>query len=438
MEGGRIIRLLKDNRILVLLMAILVPLAGEFNIRPFHDDYRVSFGIPIFFFFLFVIRKIHPVISGVIVGFAVLVLRISLDFFNSVPFDFLLSVRTHIPASIFYIIYGLFFHLAKINRFQQEAEVIGFLGMGVEIVASLSELALRHFLSDEPFSVPMVGKIVLIAFVRNFFVLGVIFSVFKDKKVQEDQKIMLESHLYEVNIHLEKTLQYADEITKDGQELYRRLMRIGSASGHPEVIRHAQDVLGMAKKVHDIKQDNKRIISILSKLLSKKSSPDRIRLDELGYIVVRANQYYAEKLNKEIHISLDTENCELYIDAFTVLSLINNLVSNSVEAIEKKGMIRISLRRRKNWLTFTIADNGPGIQAKRLQRIFEAGYTTKLLERKDPFSGLGLSYVKEEVQKLGGRIEVQKLGGRIEVKSSPDRRETIFTIHLPVERLLRG
>ncbi|MGA9174262.1 MAG: ATP-binding protein [Thermoactinomyces sp.] len=420
---------MKNNRILVLLMAVLVPLAGEFNIRPFQDDYRVSFGIPIFFFFLFVIRRIHPVISGVIVGFAVLVLRISLDFLNVVPFDLSQSLRTHFPASLFYIIYALFFHLAKINRFQQEAEMIGFLGMGVEILASLSELTLRHFLSVEPLSASMVGQIILIAFVRNFFVLGVIFSVFKDKKVQEDQKIMLESHLYEVNVHLEKTLQFADDITKDGQELYRRLMKIGSSIGHPEVVRHAQDVLGMAKKVHDIKQDNKRIISILSKLLSKKSSPDRIRLDELGYIVVRANQYYAEKLNKEIHILLHTENCELYIDVFTVLSLLNNLVSNSVEAIEKKGTIRIFLCREEDWLTFSIADNGPGISAKRLQRIFEPGYTTKLLERKDPFSGLGLSYVKEEVKKLGGSIEV---------KSDPNRRETVFTIHLPVQRLLKG
>lgn len=40
---------MKLNTLLFLLMLIFVPLAGELNIHPFDNTFRLSFGTPVFF-----------------------------------------------------------------------------------------------------------------------------------------------------------------------------------------------------------------------------------------------------------------------------------------------------------------------------------------------------------------------------------------------------
>ena len=57
------------------------------------------------------------------------------------------------------------------------------------------------------------------------------------------------------------------------------------------------------------------------------------------------------------------------------------------------------------WLA--VADDGPGIPAADLRRIFEAGYSTKGAGR-----GLGLAIVRESVAAQGGEIEAESRPGR--------------------------
>ncbi|MCJ7987278.1 hypothetical protein MUB16_30640 [Priestia sp. OVL9] len=40
----------KKDVLLILVMIVVVPLAGELKYYPFHDTYRVSFAVPIFSF----------------------------------------------------------------------------------------------------------------------------------------------------------------------------------------------------------------------------------------------------------------------------------------------------------------------------------------------------------------------------------------------------
>ena len=40
----------KKDVLLILVMIVVVPLAGELKYYPFHDTYRVSFAVPIFLF----------------------------------------------------------------------------------------------------------------------------------------------------------------------------------------------------------------------------------------------------------------------------------------------------------------------------------------------------------------------------------------------------
>ena len=85
-----------------------------------------------------------------------------------------------------------------------------------------------------------------------------------------------------------------------------------------------------------------------------------------------------------------------------------NLLQNSVQAIEGKGAIRVTTTLEKTNVCVEVADNGRGISAEHLERVFEPGYTTK---PRGVGTGLGLAIVYSTVQDHGGAVHVESEAG---------------------------
>jgi signal transduction histidine kinase len=98
-----------------------------------------------------------------------------------------------------------------------------------------------------------------------------------------------------------------------------------------------------------------------------------------------------------------------------------NLLSNSVEAIEKRGVITIRTRLDGDCAVIQFIDNGRGIPRQDLDRIFDPGFTKKGV---GVGTGLGLSICYRVLEDHGGSIDV----------SSEVGKGTTFTIRLPVTR----
>ncbi len=81
--------------------------------------------------------------------------------------------------------------------------------------------------------------------------------------------------------------------------------------------------------------------------------------------------------------------------------IFDNLISNAKRAKAKKILIDVIDRDEKN-LTVTFADDGKGVVAKSVDRIFEVGFTTT------SGSGLGLGQTKKLLEKRKGGIELAK------------------------------
>ena len=109
-------------------------------------------------------------------------------------------------------------------------------------------------------------------------------------------------------------------------------------------------------------------------------------------------------------------------DENALREVIINLVINAVEAIPKRGTIRITSEyasiEGKKYLGMSVADNGTGIDAAFLPEIFNPLVSTKRGKEK---RGLGLSICKDIVESLGGFILVE----------SHPACGSVFTIHLP-------
>ena len=113
-----------------------------------------------------------------------------------------------------------------------------------------------------------------------------------------------------------------------------------------------------------------------------------------------------------------------------------NLVNNAFEAIAAGGCVTIQTRCRYldlpvgaydeikegDYVVLTVSDDGPGIPAESLERIFEPFYTKKVMGRSG--TGLGLSVVYGVVKDLDGYIDVQSVLGR----------GTTFALYFPVTR----
>jgi signal transduction histidine kinase len=106
--------------------------------------------------------------------------------------------------------------------------------------------------------------------------------------------------------------------------------------------------------------------------------------------------------------------------------LLVNLVKNAVEAMPAGGRIQISLGDSAaggaDTLALTVEDNGPGIPAADLEKIFAAGYTAHVPASPGwPAShrGLGLTIVRSLVEAAGGRIRASNRphgGARFEIE----------------------
>ena len=106
--------------------------------------------------------------------------------------------------------------------------------------------------------------------------------------------------------------------------------------------------------------------------------------------------------------------------------LFANLVVNAIDAMSKHGSLYVRVAPGRDWhsgregVRVTVADNGSGIAAADLPRIFEPFYTTK----KDTGTGLGLWVSSGIVRKHGGSI-------RLRSRAEGPGHGTVFSVFLP-------
>lgn len=96
-----------------------------------------------------------------------------------------------------------------------------------------------------------------------------------------------------------------------------------------------------------------------------------------------------------------------------------NMITNAMEAVKGQGELSLTTRGTSGGIIVRIRDNGVGIPAEYIPRIFEPFFSTK---RHKGGTGLGLSICYEIIRSFGGTISVE---------SAPEK-GTVFTITLPV------
>ena len=125
---------------------------------------------------------------------------------------------------------------------------------------------------------------------------------------------------------------------------------------------------------------------------------------------------------KDISMAITSPEDEVYayIDKEQFEKIIMNLLSNAVNHVPQGGLIEIVVEQQDKDVIIQIKDNGKGIDPEDLPNLFERFYQSK--HSKTGAAGIGLALVQKIVELHNGTIEA----------SSIKDKETVFTIHLPV------
>lgn len=101
------------------------------------------------------------------------------------------------------------------------------------------------------------------------------------------------------------------------------------------------------------------------------------------------------------------------VDEVKLEQVLGNLVGNAIKFSAPGTRVRVSLRRDGDWARFAVEDQGPGVPAHELERMFEPFQTTSVKSTAgEKSTGLGLAIVKKIVVAHGGEVRAESVVGR--------------------------
>ncbi|MBI2257921.1 MAG: HAMP domain-containing histidine kinase [Flavobacteriia bacterium] len=146
--------------------------------------------------------------------------------------------------------------------------------------------------------------------------------------------------------------------------------------------------------IEEMKKDLDRL-ELVSSRFSKIGSEAILIEKDIIESIEQVTEYLKSRISSKIDISIiKNENTILFPHNKELLQwVIENLIKNAVDAIQKNGFINIVITKQLKQLTIDVIDNGKGIPKKELNKVFSPGFTTKKRGW-----GLGLSLVKRIIE----------------------------------------
>jgi two-component system, cell cycle sensor histidine kinase and response regulator CckA len=127
---------------------------------------------------------------------------------------------------------------------------------------------------------------------------------------------------------------------------------------------------------------------------------------EAVLVLINHSQTYQVN-NIDFNFSLAEDSRMLRVDKTYLQRIIQNLVTNSVQAMPNGGKLTITACRQNNIVKISVEDTGDGIPLEVRDRLF-----TPLISTKSKGQGFGLAVVKKFTEGLGGSITFESIIGQ--------------------------
>jgi two-component system sensor histidine kinase ChvG len=187
---------------------------------------------------------------------------------------------------------------------------------------------------------------------------------------------------------------------------------------------------------HDVRRLDRLIsdISDASRLDAELQRQDFAPVDLrklLATVAGVANEIHREN---NVTITLNFEGASFVVPGHDLRlgQVFNNLIDNARSFSPQGGNVRVACRRLRDEVEIVIDDDGPGIRADALEKIFERFYTDRPHQGFGQNSGLGLSISKQIVEAHSGQLWAEN---RLAADNGePKVLGARFTVKLPAKR----
>lgn len=160
-----------------------------------------------------------------------------------------------------------------------------------------------------------------------------------------------------------------------------------------------------------IKETDRLDLLITDLLNFSKPRIPKFQIIDVFEILNRALLFSDKKIREKntiVSINNDIDESQVYFDKGQLLQIFLNIISNSLDAIDTEGGLKISVEKLvyKNdaCICVLFEDNGCGIDKENINRIFDPFFTTK-----ESGTGLGLSVVHKLATSNNGNIEIESI-----------------------------
>jgi len=287
-------------------------------------------------------------------------------------------------------------------------------------------------------------------------VIGVIATdAVKDKAVPEETREILEIFVPQIAIAIENARLYSrlqeqmEELKRSHALLSRSekfsfLGNLAARLAHEiknpmtaigtfiQMLPQKFDDLEFRRDFHKIAmEETHRVNNLITELLDLVSTKEsHFELNDLHELIGKMLLLVSPQTNAkniDVDLQFDPDIGHVWMDSEKMKQVILNLISNAVDFSPEGGQIVFVTtncieKGKTKTVQIEIKDNGPGIPASNIDKVFDPYFTTKHKSDMHDGTGLGLFIAYQNMQDHNGTIEVQ---------SKVDE-GTIFTLTLPV------
>lgn len=400
---------------------------GQIYITPYAYGFRLSFAVVILPLFLLYFKDYNAILICILVGLSMFLFRSLVAFLSNGFYSFGEAILIYIPVVTFYISFGLLFQLLEV-RHKTNNPLNFMLSLWVcDSFSNLVEAFTRKVWTSGHFD-KIIMMIIIIGFIRtvvNYLVFWL--SNYYVRRFKNDQKEKQLKELVLFTSRLKTELFFLNKSRNDIENTVSLIHDYYHNIKDPDL---KAILLKVAKEIHEVKKDYLRVIAGMESAFAKKGPNNYMSNKDILYIIKDNMIKIIEKHNKKISISINYNYIFTTKEYYQLISILNNLTINSIEAIDKFGEIKIDCFSSNDIVKFIVWDNGAGIREDKLIDIFDAGYSSKYDKLTGKMSsGVGLTHVQHIVEIY--------FKGKIRVESELNK-YTQFTIEIPYYKLNGG
>ena len=135
---------------------------------------------------------------------------------------------------------------------------------------------------------------------------------------------------------------------------------------------------------------------------------------DLGSVVAAAQESARPLIEDRCHtlvVRLPEERIRLVVDPVRLAQVLANLLTNAAKYTDNGGRIELEARRRRGELALCVRDNGIGISAQMMPRVFTLfAQESPAIDRSEGGLGIGLALVRGLVELHGGTVHAYSRG----------------------------